>query len=320
MSYLILIVSVLAYATGIVAQSHAARQTEQRSGVDPGLLVRLASQKVYLLGFGAQVVGFGLAFLARADLPLFLVQAASTSAVGVATLIGVLVLGWRPRPAELGILAVLAVGLIMLVTAAEPSVARELPTSAALMLVGALVLVALAAVPVGKLSGNAGAVAHGVLAGVAFAVLAIASRPLADGPLLQLPLQPLFYLVIVSALVGQTLLAAALQRGSAPAAAASMDAVTAVVSSVVGLTVLGDRIVAGQGAWVAVGLLLVVASVIGFGLFSSAPTAAPAATATAGTTAPLPADEPPVDPPAGERAAEPRRFGRRQRAGGTRGR
>src|SRR5690348_9209394 len=106
MSYLILIVSVLAYATGIVAQSYAARQTEQRSGVDPGLLVRLASQKVYLLGFGAQVVGFGLAFLARADLPLFLVQAASTSAVGVATLIGVLVLGWRPRPVELGILVV----------------------------------------------------------------------------------------------------------------------------------------------------------------------------------------------------------------------
>jgi drug/metabolite transporter (DMT)-like permease len=287
MSYLILIVSVLAYATGIVAQSYAARQTEQRSGVDPGLLVRLASQKIYLLGFGAQVVGFGLAFLARADLPLFLVQAASTSAVGVATLIGVLVLGWRVRPVELGILALLAVGLIMLVASAEPGEAGEMPAAVAWLLVGALVLVAVAAIPVGKLNGSTGAVAHGVLAGVAFAVLAIASRPLAAGPLLEMPLQPLFYLVVVSALVGQTLLAAALQRGSAPAAAASMDAVTAVVSSIVGLTVLGDRIVDGQGAWVAVGLVLVVAAVIGFGLFSSQATAAPAG--AAGATAPVPA-------------------------------
>jgi drug/metabolite transporter (DMT)-like permease len=276
MSYLVLIVSVLAYATGIVAQSVAARQTERREGADPGLLVRLARDRVYLLGFCAQVVGFGLAFLARAELPLFLVQAASTSAAGVATLAGFLILGWRLRAAELAALGVLAVGLVLLVAAAQPSVAKDLPPTVAFILVGVLVLTAVAAFPAGRVGGARGAVLHGMLAGVAFAVLAIASRPLAAGPLLEIPLKPLFWLVVAAALVGQTLFAGALQRGSSTAAAASMDAVTTVFSSIVGLVVLGDSIVAGYTAWVAVGLALVVLAVIGFGIFGNQQDADPA--------------------------------------------
>jgi hypothetical protein len=262
MGYLLLIGSAIGYAVGIVAQTVGARRAEQRDRIDPGLLARLASDPVYLVGFGAQVVGFGLAFLARATLPLYLVQAGAMSAVGIAAVLGGVLLGWRIRAIEIGALAVVAAGLLLLVGAAVPSTASQLPAVAGWSMLGVLVLVAAAAVPAARVPGPRGAIAMGLLAGVAFAVLAVASRPLASGPLLELPLQPLFWLMVVAALVGQALLAAALQRGSSTATMASMDSVSVLLSSVVGLALLGDRILAGREPWVLGGLALVLCGVI----------------------------------------------------------
>lgn len=262
MGYLLLIGSALGYAVGIVAQSVGARRTERRDRIDPGLLGRLAGDPIYLLGFGAQVVGFGLAFLARATLPLFLVQAGAMSAVGIAAVVGAVLLGWRIRAVEIGALVVIAAGLLLLVGAAVPSTARDLPAIAGWTMLGLLVAVVVAAVPAARVSGPRGGIALGLLAGVAFAVLAIASRPLAGGPLLELPLQPLFWLMVVAALIGQALMAAAMQRGSGTVTTAAMDSVSVLLASVVGLLLLGDEIVAGRLGWVVGGLALVLCAVI----------------------------------------------------------
>lgn len=262
LGYIVLVLSAAASAVGIVAQTVAARRAEQRATIDPGLLVRLATDRVYLIGFGSQVLGFLLAFLARATLPLYLVQAGSSSAVGLAALLGMLLLGWRVGRGEIVALVVLAAGLLLLVGASEPSVASDMPAPVGFAVLSVLVVAALLAIPAARLTGARGAVAMGVLAGVAFAVLALASRPLASGPLLELPFQPLAWLMVAAALLGQTMLAGALQRGSATATAASMDATTVVLASVVGLTVLGDRIAPGRELWVALGLALVVTAVV----------------------------------------------------------
>ncbi|MCY7341040.1 MAG: hypothetical protein LH603_04080 [Pseudonocardia sp.] len=261
MGYLLLALSAVSYAVGIVAQTVAARRAEVRDRIDPGLLARLATDPVYVIGFSAQVVGFLLAFLARATLPLYLVQASAMSAVGIAAVIGGVLLKWRIRSVEIGSLGITAVGLLLLVGAAEPSAATQLPAAVGFGMIGVLVAVAAAAVPAAKVPGPRGAVVMGALAGVAFAILAIASRPLAGGPLAELPLRPLFWLMVVAALIGQALLAAALQRGSSTATMASMDSVSVLLASVAGLAVLGDRIVAGREAWVAGGLALVVCGV-----------------------------------------------------------
>lgn len=276
--YLILAVSAFVYAIGIVAQSVAARRAEIRDRVDPGLILRLATDRIYLLGFSCQVAGFVLTFLARATLPLYLVQAGASSAVGLAAVIGVTLLGWRVRAAEVGLLVAMATGLVLLVGAAEPSVAEAMPTAMGIGLVAALALTAMLAVPAARLPGSRGAVAMGVLAGIAFAVLAVASRPIASGPLLELPFEPLAWLMVAAALVGQTLLAGALQRGATTATAASMDATTVVLASVAGLAVLGDQVAAGRMWWVLVGLVLVVGSVLvmpAAAAHNSAPTAQP---------------------------------------------
>ncbi len=70
------------------------------------------------------------------------------------------------------------------------------------------------------------------------------------------------WLMVVGAVVGQALLAAALQRGSTTAAMASMDSTSVLLASVVGLALLGDQIADGRVLWVAGGLALVVLGVV----------------------------------------------------------
>jgi uncharacterized membrane protein len=257
-----LVASAVLYAVGIVAQSTAARRAEHRPGPDLGLIGRLAADRLYLAGFTAQVGGFVLAFLARGSLPLYLVQAGSSSAIGLATLFGVLVLGWRVTSAEVGVLVLLAVGMVLLGGAAAPSTARGLTPAMVASLVGVLVLTAL----LGVRSGRPNAlVSAAVPAGIAFAVVAVAGRALAGGDLVTLPWQPLAWVLVLAAVLGQALLAGALQRGSATSAVATMDATSTVLASVVGMVAMGDRIAPGREWWVAVGLALVVVGVLALG-------------------------------------------------------
>ncbi|WP_245777784.1 hypothetical protein [Lentzea xinjiangensis] len=256
--------STVLYGLGIVAQTVAARRADDRPGAGVGLLARLASDRLYLLGFAGQAGGFGFAFLSREHLPLYLVQAGSSCAVGLATVIGVVLLGWRIRRVEVAVLAVMACGLLLLTGAAAPSSARELPLLPSLAVLG---LLTLAVLPLARALKSA----TPVLAGVAFAVVAVAARTVAGKPLPELVSHPLTWLMVIAAFAGQACLAASLQRGSATSAVASMDATTVVISSVAGLAVMGDRIAPGREWWVVLGILLVVGGVLVLGA-----TAAPA--------------------------------------------
>lgn len=257
-----LIISITLYGMGIVAQTIAAQRADRRPGSGLGLLARLAKDRLYLLGFASQVGGFGFAFLARAELPLYLVQAGSSCAVGLATVFGLLVLKWRVRPVEVAVLVMMAVGLVLLAAAAEPSVARDIPVVPGLVLLG---LPLLAVVFASRAVQDRNTVVVSVLAGTAFAVVAIISRSVADESLPGMLLHPLTWLMIAAALVGQSSLATALQRGSATSSVASMDATTVVVTSIVGITLLGDRIAPGWEWAVGLGTTLVLAGVLVLG-------------------------------------------------------
>ncbi len=268
--YLALTAATAMYALGIVAQTIAARRAEPGHGF--GLLARLATDRLYLLGFAGQVGGFVLAFFARAELPLYLVQAGSSCAVGVATVFGVLALGWRVRPVEVAVLVVMAVGLLLLAGASAPSVAAEIPVDTGFLLLG----VPLVAVFLVSRKAK-GVVAVAVAAGLAYAIVAVASRSLADEPVTDLPYYPLLWLMVLAALVGQACMAVALQRGSATSTVATMDSVTVVVTSAVGILALGDRIAPGREWWVVGGVALVVLGVLALGYASRlAPTPVPA--------------------------------------------
>lgn len=271
MGYLLLVLCAFAYGVGIVAQSAAARRSATARGLDAGLLVRLVRDRVYLAGLGAQVLGFVLAFYARASLPLYLVQAGATSAVAVSAVLGALLLRWRVRPLDIGVIIAMGCGLALLVGAAEPATSDALPPAVGVGLLALLGLVGGLAVLVARRgAGDRRTVALGLLSGTAFAVLAIAGRPIAALPFWSLPLQWTAWLMVLAALVGQVLQVSALQNGSSTAAMAPSYAMSTVLASIVGLLVLGDGIAPGRAPWVLTGLLVVVAGVVALSLGGSA--------------------------------------------------
>ncbi|MEV4136821.1 hypothetical protein AB0J72_32175 [Dactylosporangium sp. NPDC049742] len=260
---------IAAYGVANLLQSVAAARTDLHHGFHPMLLLRLGRHKSYLVGVACQFGGFALAFFARRDLPLFLVQSAMAAGLGVTALLGVLILKWRLPRTELALLVLLAFGLAALVLAAKPAPSRQLGTAGVAGLVAALGVIAVVGFFAGRLHGAPGSVALGALSGVAFGAAAVASRPLASADNLgQFFTDPLSYLLIAHSLVGQLLLGLAMQRGSTTAAVAAMDAAGAVPAALVGLLFLGDGVWPGKEWLVAAGFVLTLGSVIGLSFYA----------------------------------------------------
>jgi multidrug transporter EmrE-like cation transporter len=254
---------IAAYGVANLLQSVAAARTTVHHTFDPGLLVRLASQRPYVLGLACQILGFVFAFFARRDLPLFLVQASVAAGLGVTALLGVIVLKWCLPVAEIGLLTLLLAGITALVLSARPAHSRQLGTAGVIGLAVALVAVALLGYFTARLQGVLGSVVLGSLAGVGFSAAAIAARPLAnEHDAAGFFGNPLLYLLVAHSLVGQLLLALAMQRGSTTAAVAAMDAAGAVPAAIVGLLLLGDRIEPGREWLAGAGFVVTLASVL----------------------------------------------------------
>ncbi|WP_212996479.1 hypothetical protein [Winogradskya consettensis] len=254
---------IAAYGVANLLQSMAAARTTVHHTFDPQLLVRLAGHRTYLLGVGCQVLGFVLAFLARRDLPLFLVQASVAAGLGVTALLGVLILKWSLPVAEIALLTLLLAGITALVLSAQPAHSRQLPTSAVVGLGVAVAVIAVLGFLSVRLHGALGSVVLGSLAGIAFSAAAIAARPLAnEHSAAEVGANPLLYLLVVHSIVGQLLLGMAMQRGSTTAAVAAMDAAGAVPAAIVGLLLLGDRIHPGREWLAGLGFAVTLAAVI----------------------------------------------------------
>jgi hypothetical protein len=274
---------IVAYGVANLLQSVAATRTTVHRTFDPALLVRLAGHRTYLVGLGCQLLGFVLAFLARRDLPLFLVQASVAAGLGVTAMLGVGVLRWRLPLAEVALLALLVLGVVALVHSARPAPARPLGAAGVLTLAVVLGLIGVAGIFAVRPHGAPGSVALGGLAGLAFSAAAVAARPLAAVPEPdRLFTHPLLFLLIGHSLVGQLLLGLAMQRGSITAAIAAMDAAGAVPAAVVGLLLLGDRIWPGREWLAGTGFLITLAAVIGLTRYAQPQPCpgVPAATAT----------------------------------------
>ncbi|MEV6597066.1 hypothetical protein AB0M36_09405 [Actinoplanes sp. NPDC051346] len=254
---------IVAYGVANMLQSVAAARTSVHHTFDPQLLVRLACHRTYLLGLFCQVLGFVLAFLARRDLPLFLVQSSVAAGLGVTALLGVLLLKWTLPVAEVALLTLLLGGITALVLSAQPAHSRQLGTSGVIGLAVTIAVIAVLGFFAVRLHGALGSVVLGSLAGIAFSAAAIAARPLAMAESFgDLVADPLLYLLVAHSIVGQLLLGLAMQRGSTTAAVAAMDAAGAVPAAIVGLLLLGDRIHPGREWLAGVGFVVTLGAVI----------------------------------------------------------
>jgi len=196
---------IMAYGVANFLQAIAASRESKHESFNPRLLLKLASQKTYLAGIGCQIIGFLLAIVARADLPLFLVQAAVAAGLGVTAVLGVVILKWQLPRAEIALLVGLTLGIAALVISAQPSASKDLDLVAILALAGSWIVIAvLGWYTARNVHGVPGSVALGALAGLAFGAAAVASRPLASAiGVTDLLSNPLLYLIIIQSLTGR---------------------------------------------------------------------------------------------------------------------
>jgi drug/metabolite transporter (DMT)-like permease len=251
------------YGVASVFQALAARQTEAAEGLDPRLMLRLARSWRYLLGLGLDGIAFLLSLLALRSLPLFAVQAIVASFLAITAILGAIVLRMPLRRTDKIGIGVVIVGLVLVaLSAAEDRTVEASSAEVWGVLVVAVVLAGLA-VPLGRLTGVAGAASLGALAGLAYGAVAVAARMLPD-PLTVLSLltSPATYALIIAGAVALLTYSTALQRGTVTQATAPLVVAETVSPALVGVILLGDRPREGWDWVAAIGFLLAVAGAV----------------------------------------------------------
>ncbi len=207
--------------------------------------------RVWWAGNGFQALGFVGAFLARAHLPLLVVQPATTASVAIAAVLGAALGRWRLSRRDLFGLTLVMAGIAALATVAAPGPANRpevvvmVPLVVLLLACGAVAVRWLrVAVPLGR-----PALLMGALSGVAFGASAVGSRTIAADPWERAHSTAgvlALVLLVAGSLVGQALLTASLSGGAMAGPTTAMHVVETVGPAAVGLLVLGDTVVAGR--------------------------------------------------------------------------
>ena len=274
-----------ALTTGVasVLQGLAAR----RAGASPsdsstgGSVRRLLVSPLYLGGVALDGLGFVCIVVALHWLPLFLVQCAAASSVGVTALVGRRVLGTVLGQPSLVALYGLGLGLVLLASGAKAEQATAVARSAQwwLVIASAPVVVAGSIVlrwAAVRSSSRAGGILAAI-AGVSFAGTGVASRILSDAHSVRAVLTaPAAYALAIFGVAGMAFFAAALQRSPVTIATAALFGVETLAASAVGLLVLGDSTRAGFVVPSALGFVVTLASAL-FLALNDDPDAAPVA-------------------------------------------
>jgi len=272
----------ICYGSGSVLQAIGARRTTRSAGVDPRLLLRLAGSVPYLAGLGLDVVGFVLSLAALRTLPLFLVESAVASSVGVTALLAARVLDVRPSRREWCALGGIGLGLVLLAASAAEGAGRPLGSGGRIALVAGAGVLAALAVPLGRGSGARVGVGLGALAGLAFGGVGIAARVLVfPHPLARVLLDPVLYSLAAYGVIGTLLYATALQRGSVTTSTAALFAAETVAPALVGVIALGDGARPGFAVVAAAGFVVTVLAAVALARYGELP-AEPAETAERG--------------------------------------
>lgn len=249
----------LCYGVGSVLQALAARQTTAAESLDPRLLLRLLKSWRYLVGLTLDGVGFLLSLAAVRTLPLFAVQSIIASSLAVTAVLGAIVLRMRLSTTDKIGLVVVVAGLVLVgCSAAEDRTVHVSDGEHWGVLIASLVL-ALLAIPCGRLSGATGAATLGAIAGLSFGATAVAARMLPGdlsldniaNEVANLLKTPTTYALAIACVVALLTYSTALQRGTVTQATAPLVVCETIAPAIVGIVLLGDRPREGW-AWVAV--------------------------------------------------------------------
>jgi drug/metabolite transporter (DMT)-like permease len=275
------LVSAFCYGVASVMQAVAIRSTSLRperiregdpaaARVDPGLIVRLLGQWRFIASIGIDFIGFLAQLVALHRLPLFAVQAVIASNLAVTAVFAAWIihvrLGWREWLAVSGV--VVGVGLLGSSAGAEGAATPGAAFQIGLMV--AVVGVGLGGMAAARLSGWARTPTLGAIAGLGYAVLAVAARILPGFSPGQLVRSPATYTLAAAGIVSFLMYASALEGGSVTVATAAVVLAETVPPAIVGVVFLGDTTRHGLTGLAVAGFVLAVASAVALARFGEA--------------------------------------------------
>jgi hypothetical protein len=250
---------------GLAARRAAALASDSSPTESVG---RLVLSPLYLSGIALDGLGFVCIVVALHWLPLFLVQCAAASSVGVTALVGRRVLGTVLGRPSLAALCGLGLGLVLLASGAKAEAATAIARSAQWWLVIATApvvvagAVALRQAVKGAGSGRAGGILAAI-SGVSFAGTGVASRILSDAHSVHAVVTaPAAYALAIFGAAGMSFFAAALQRTPVTIATAASFGVETLAAAAVGLLALGDSTRPGFVVPSALGFVVTLASAL----------------------------------------------------------
>jgi drug/metabolite transporter (DMT)-like permease len=236
-------------------------------GLDPRLLLRLAGQWRFLLGLGMDGLGYVLMVLALRALPVFVVQAAVAASLVVTAVAASRLLGATLSGREWAAVAVVCVGLGLLGLSAGAEGPGHGDRAFRVGLVVAVVVLCAAGSLASRLSDRWAAPALGLVSGLGFGAVALATRVLVGFRPAELLRDPAAYVVVVSGVLAFLCLTTAMKRGSVTLVTAVMVVGETVLPAVIGVALLGDRTRPGYGPCAVLGFLAAVVAALALARF-----------------------------------------------------
>jgi drug/metabolite transporter (DMT)-like permease len=277
-SLLAALLSAFCYGIAAVMQAIAVRGASRRTAeagdathrVDPGLVVRMLRQWLFLVSILIDLVGFIAQLVALRRLPIFAVQAIVAANLAVVAVFAALVMKVRLSLREWLAVAGVVIGVGLLGSSAGAQGAATVGWAFELALIVAVVAVGVIGFAAGHLPDPARTPALGAIAGLGYAVLAVSARILPGFAPQQLIRSPASYTLAAAGIVSFMLYASALDGGSVTTATAAVILAETLPPAVVGVLFLGDSTRHGLTAVAALGFALAVACALALARFGEA--------------------------------------------------
>ena len=227
-------------------------------------------QGLFLASIAIDVTGFIAQLIALRRLPIFAVQAIMSANLAVTAVFAAWLMHMRLALREWLAVAGVVAGVALLGLSAGAQGAKRVGSEFELGLIVAVAAVGLAGFAVARMPNPVRTPALGGIAGLGYAVLAVAARILPGFSPLQLIKSPATYTLAAAGIVSFLLYATALEGGSVTTATAAMVLAETVPPAVVGVIFLGDRTRHGLTAVAALGFVVAVVSALALARFGEA--------------------------------------------------
>jgi drug/metabolite transporter (DMT)-like permease len=258
------ILSAVCYGLATALQARGAREATG----DAGLLLDVLRQWPFLIGVLLDIGGFVAQLFALRYLPLFVVQAAQAGNLAVTALACVPILGVRLGRPQWAAVAAVCAGLALLGASGGAEGAAGVSIPARFALLGAALVLGVAALLAARLRPPGGPIVQGAVAGLGFGLTALAVRAVPTLDPAALLRDPAAYAIAVSGVCAFLSFAAGLQRGSVTMVAALVIVGETALPAAIGIALWHDRTRVGWQVAAVAGFVLAVAGALALSRFA----------------------------------------------------